>query len=109
MGFLTDYTSSLQVNRRRVVTSVNNRAPTRSNHTRTDSRTRYNSVSRKRAGSASDTERSEPMVRRKLGEVTRKFENLDVKHNALRQVGIKEAEQNFDALRSQSDERTKGM
>lgn len=61
--------------------------------------------SRHRAGSASDTDRagSDPATRRKLGEMSRKFESLDLKYRNLREVGIKQAEANFEKLRIQSD------
>ncbi|MCJ1380178.1 hypothetical protein MMC17_003281 [Xylographa soralifera] len=64
---------------------------------------------RRRAGSASDTERggNDPATRRKLGEMTKKFENLDMKYRNLREVGVKEAEANFVKLKKQSEERTK--
>ena len=78
---------------------------------RANSKQRQPSVTRRRAGSASDTERggNDPATRRKLGEMTKKFENLDLKYRNLREVGIKEAESNFEKLRKQSEERTKGI
>lgn len=74
------------------------------------SQIRQPSLTRRRAGSASDTERSsnDPATRRKLGEVTKKFENLDLKYRNLREVGVKESEVNFDRLRNQVDAKTKG-
>ena len=77
---------------------------------RAHSTTRQPSLTRKRAGSASDTERtgSDPAVRRKLGELTKKFDNLELKYNKLREVGIKEAEINFERLQAQSEANTKG-
>lgn len=67
--------------------------------------------SRKRTGSASDNDRGvgDPATRRKLGEVTRKFEDLDMKFRNLRDIGIKEAEANFEKLKSQSEAKTKGI
>lgn len=70
---------------------------------------RQNSTQRRRAGSASDTERNEPAVRRRLGEMTKKLENLDLKYRNIREVGIKEAEHNFERLKKQSEESKKGM
>jgi hypothetical protein len=68
------------------------------------------SNARRRAGSASDTERgNDPALRRKLGDTTRKFESMELKYRNLRDVGIKEAEANFERLRKQSEERTRGM
>ena len=81
------------------------------NHARANSKQRQPSVTRRRVGSASDTERGnkDPVIRRKLGEMTKKFENLDLKYRNLRDVGIKEAEANFEKLKKQSEERTKGI
>ncbi|KAI9847049.1 MAG: hypothetical protein M1838_001061 [Thelocarpon superellum] len=76
---------------------------------RSVSKSRLPSVPRKRAGSFSDAERgaagNDPAVRRKLGEMTRKLENLDLKYRNLRDIGVKEAEVNFDRLRQQSEEK----
>lgn len=48
-------------------------------------------------------------LRRKLGEMTQKYEALELKYRDLREVAVKEAERNFDRLRKQSEERTAGM
>lgn len=63
---------------------------------------------RRRAGSASDTERGggDPNLRRKLGDVTRKFENIDLKYRNLKDVGILEANANMDKLRRQCESTT---
>ena len=81
-----------------------------SKHARGNSKQPQPQVARRCAGSASDTERAgnDPALRRKLGEMTKKFENLDLKYKNLREVGIKEAEANFEKLKTQSEERTKG-
>ncbi|KAI9844829.1 MAG: hypothetical protein M1837_005247 [Sclerophora amabilis] len=79
---------------------------------RSISKTRQTSLPRKRGASTSDTERAngggDPAVRRKLGEMTRKFQNLDLKYRNLREVGVKDAEINFDKLRKQAEERMDG-
>ncbi|KIY00621.1 uncharacterized protein Z520_03284 [Fonsecaea multimorphosa CBS 102226] len=67
------------------------------------SRTRQEPPYRRRAGSASDTERSDPNLRRKLGDITRKFENVDLKYRNLREVGINEANANMEKLQRQCD------
>ncbi|TVY14263.1 Monopolin complex subunit pcs1 [Lachnellula arida] len=74
-----------------------------------DSRARHPSVQRRRAGSASDTERDrgDPILRRKLGEMTKKYENLHIKYQDLKEIGLKESERNFERLKKQSDEKTK--
>lgn len=58
---------------------------------------------RRRAGSTSDTERGDPNLRRKLGDITRKFENVDLKYRNLKEVGINEANANMEKLRKQCD------
>jgi hypothetical protein len=63
----------------------------------------------RRGGSASDTERAgEPALRRKLGEITKKFENLDLKYRNLKELGTNESQSNFDKLRKSADQRAKG-
>jgi hypothetical protein len=47
------------------------------------------------------------VLRRKLGEVTKKYENLHLKYQDLREIGLKEAERNFERLKKQSEEKTK--
>ncbi|KAL5614442.1 hypothetical protein BROUX41_004547 [Berkeleyomyces rouxiae] len=47
----------------------------------------------------------EVALRRKLGEMNNKFESLESKYNALREIGIKEAERNYEKLKKQSEER----
>jgi hypothetical protein len=75
---------------------------------RATSQSHQASVQRHRAGSASDTERNDPAIRRKLGELTKKYENLDLKYRNIREIGIKDAENNFERLRKQSEESKKG-
>ena len=67
-------------------------------------------VSRRRAGSASDNERggSDPATRRKLGEMTTKFEKLDMKYKTLREQGVKEANANFEKYKTLSQANAKG-
>ncbi|KAH7137102.1 chromosome segregation protein Csm1/Pcs1-domain-containing protein [Dactylonectria estremocensis] len=49
---------------------------------------------------------SDVSLRRRLGDLTKKYESLEMRHRDLREVGIKEAERNFDRLRKQAEERT---
>ncbi len=68
---------------------------------------RQDSTFRRRAGSASDTERGgDSNLRRKLGDVTRKFENIDLKYRNLKDVGISEAKVNMEKLRKQCEATT---
>lgn len=75
--------------------------------TQSHSRRRQPSVQRRRARSASDTERSDPALRRKLGELTKKYETLNLKYQDLREIGLKEAERNFERLRKETESKTK--
>ena len=81
----------------------------RVSHARSYSKSRQPSVARVRAGSnTSDSERtSNADLRRKLGETTGRLESLELKYRNLREVGIKEAEANFEKLRKASEHRTK--
>jgi Chromosome segregation protein Csm1/Pcs1 len=70
------------------------------------SRMRQEPSFRRRAGSASDTERGDPNLRRKLGDVTRRFENVDLKYRNLKEVGVNEANMNMEKLRKQCEATT---
>lgn len=67
--------------------------------------------SRKRAGSVSEADRAteNPASRRRVGEVIKKLDAMDVKYKNLREVGIKEAEANFERLKAQSETQAAGM
>ena len=82
----------------------------RTNNVRENTHQRQPIVSRKRAGSASDNERggNDPATRRKLGEMTNKFEKLEVKYRSLREVGIKEANANFEKYKTQVQANARG-
>ncbi|CZT49035.1 uncharacterized protein RSE6_09816 [Rhynchosporium secalis] len=77
--------------------------PARSiSRTQSHSRQRQPSAQRRRAGSASDTERNDPALRRKLGEITKKYDTLKMKYQDLHEIGIKEADRNGDKLRKEN-------
>ena len=81
-------------------------APAKS-RARAGSSSRPDNTLRRRAGSASDIERGgDPNLRRKLGDVTRKFENIDLKYRNLKEVGIAEANANMEKLRKQCEVNT---
>jgi len=82
----------------------------RTKYARATSHQRQLPIPRRRAGSTSDTEKTagDPAMRRKLGDMTRKFENLELKYTNLRESGIKEAETNFEKLKTQSEAKAKG-
>ncbi|KAK8160096.1 chromosome segregation protein Csm1/Pcs1-domain-containing protein [Phyllosticta citribraziliensis] len=70
-----------------------------------------NSMPGRPAASASDTEKTGggPALRRKLGDMTKKLENLDLKYQNLRDVGMRDADSNFDRLKSSANERSKAQ
>ncbi|KAI1275223.1 chromosome segregation protein Csm1/Pcs1-domain-containing protein [Xylaria sp. FL0933] len=59
----------------------------------------------RRPVSASDSELNDPTLRRRIGELTRKHEALEAKYRDLREIGVQEAERNFDRLKKQNEER----
>lgn len=62
----------------------------------------------KRPASSSSYD-NDPSVRRRLGEMTRKYEALEVKYKDLKNVAVTEAEKTFDRLRKTGEEKTQGM
>ncbi|OLN95662.1 Monopolin complex subunit pcs1 [Colletotrichum chlorophyti] len=56
-------------------------------------------------GANFDADINEVQLRRRLGEATRKYENLEQKYRDLRDIGVKAAERNFDILQKESEER----
>ncbi len=82
----------------------------RTNNVRDKPHQRQPLLSRKRAGSTSDNERgaNDPATRRKLGEMTNKFEKLDMKYRVLREQGVIEANANFEKYRTQAQANAKG-
>jgi hypothetical protein len=76
---------------------------------RSSSQLRKPAVQSRRAGSASDTERGDPNLRRKLSDMTNKYDSLHIKYQDLREIGIKEAERNYDQLKIESQEKEKSQ
>ncbi|KAJ2987393.1 hypothetical protein NUW58_g3136 [Xylaria curta] len=56
-------------------------------------------------GTASDPESNDLALRRRVEELTRKHETLEKNYRDLQEIGIHEAERNFDRLKKQSEER----
>lgn len=81
-------------------------APEPRNTYRQPSKIRQMPAFRRRAGSASDTERGDPNLRRKLGDVTRRFENIDLKYRNLKEIGVNEANMNVEKMRKQCEATT---
>ena len=84
--------------------------PQKSGGKGTNSRMRQPPLSTNHARSASDVEAShdDSATRRRLAEMTKKFENLDMRYKTLKEVGIKEAQVNFERLKEQSEGKTRG-
>ncbi|KAK3678289.1 hypothetical protein LTR78_001584 [Recurvomyces mirabilis] len=68
-------------------------------------------VARERSGSASGTERErrggDPELRRKLNDMTNKYDNINLKYQNLQEIGKSNAESNFERLKRASDEKAK--
>ncbi|UNI22086.1 hypothetical protein JDV02_008008 [Purpureocillium takamizusanense] len=47
-------------------------------------------------------------LRRRLGDLTRKYENLEMRYRDLKDVGVRAAERNFEHLKRQADENIAG-
>lgn len=77
---------------------------------RANSRQPQSFLSTRRAGSASEIEGADEdsSTIRRLEEMTKKFEDLDTRYKTLKEVGIKEAQVNFERLKEQSEAKTKG-
>lgn len=52
---------------------------------------------------------SDPSIRRRLGEMTKKYESLELKYRDLKNVAVTEAEKTFDRLKKASEEKSQGM
>ncbi|KXJ92312.1 chromosome segregation protein Csm1/Pcs1-domain-containing protein [Microdochium bolleyi] len=74
---------------------------------RTKPRVPPSATKRTTPGPESRSTGSDPIMRRRLGDLTRKYEALEAKYASLRELGIKEAERNYDLLKKQSEERAK--
>ena len=82
----------------------------RTNNARNNTHQRQPLAARRRAGNASDTERGggDPATRRKLGEMTKKFETMELKYRNLRENVSKQAEANLATHLTKSQSRAKG-
>lgn len=60
-------------------------------------------------GAPAHSDSSDPALRRRLGEMTQKYESLEVKYQNLREIAVKEADSNFDRLKKQTDEKSRGV
>jgi hypothetical protein len=71
------------------------------------SRARQTSAGARRAGSASDSER-DPVLRRKVGDLTRKLESMTVKYETLKEAASAGKESNFEQLKKRTEQTAKG-
>jgi hypothetical protein len=76
---------------------------------RARSESRQRRPERVRSASVSDREgrTTDPALRRKLGDTTKKLESLEIKYRNLQEIGTRTAESNFEKLKRASDERAK--
>ncbi|KAI4261162.1 MAG: hypothetical protein L6R42_003632 [Xanthoria sp. 1 TBL-2021] len=81
----------------------------RTNNAQLNSRPLQPAAVRKQTDYLSDNERGggDPALRRKLGEMTKKYESLELKYKKLTDVGIKEAEANFEKLKMSAEAKSK--
>lgn len=63
------------------------------------------SATRRPAAGLPSFDAGDPTLRRRLGELTKKYETLEARYRDLRDVAVREAERNFDRLKKQSEER----
>lgn len=66
----------------------------------------YVPLSASKRPASSSSHDSDSSVRRRLGEMTKKYEILELKYKDLRNVAVTEAEKTFDRLKKTSEERT---
>ncbi|CAE7175501.1 hypothetical protein PTNB73_02832 [Pyrenophora teres f. teres] len=72
-----------------------------------NSRARRASAGVRRTGSVSDSER-DPVMRRKVGDLTRKLDSMTSKYETLREAASSGKESNFDQLKKRTDQIAKG-
>lgn len=68
-----------------------------------------NSPSKRKPGSSSEVEKTtEPELRRRIGDLTRKNDTLENRYNRLREVGVVQANANMEKLRKHCETITEG-
>lgn len=70
-------------------------------------RVRQSSHGVRRTGSVSDSER-DPVMRRKVGDLTKRLEAMAAKYETLKQTASSEKESKFDQLKKRTEQTTKG-
>lgn len=83
----------------------------RANNAQSNSRPLQPAAGRRQVDYQPSDERGveDSVLRRKLNEMTKKFESLEMKYKTLTEVGVKEAEANFDKLRMSAEAKSKGL
>lgn len=76
-------------------------------HAQPNSRARRTSAGVRRTGSVSDSER-DPVMRRKVGDLTKKLDAMTAKYEALQEAASSGKETNFDLLKKRTDQTVKG-
>jgi hypothetical protein len=71
-------------------------------------RAQRTSVVGRRTGSVSDSER-DPVMRRKVGDLTRKLDAMTARYETLKESASSGKESNFDQLKKRTDQITKGI
>lgn len=56
-----------------------------------------------------DSDSDDASLRRRLGELTKRYKSLEARYGDLRDIGVKDAERNYDRLRKQSEENSAGQ
>lgn len=56
-----------------------------------------------------DVDGDDVSVRRRLGDLSKRYESLEARYKDLRDVGVKEAERNYERLKKQSEENSAGQ
>ncbi|CAK7222401.1 hypothetical protein SCUCBS95973_004825 [Sporothrix curviconia] len=65
------------------------------------------SAARGRGSTSTASVSDDASVRRRLGELTKKYDALETRYRDLKEIGVKEAERNFDRLKKQGEDRAK--
>ncbi|CAK7211501.1 hypothetical protein SBRCBS47491_001147 [Sporothrix bragantina] len=65
------------------------------------------SAARGRGSTSTTSASDDASVRRRLGELTKKYDTLEARYRDLKEIGVKEAERNFDKLKKQGEDRAK--
>lgn len=68
-----------------------------------------NSPSKRKLGGTSDETIGDPDLRRRLGDLTKRYDILETRYNRVREIGVVQANTNMDKLRKHCETITEGM